>query len=231
MFSSRTKGKGKLWKRCQTNLRIQCQSAGTGSFWAFKIHSHEGVISQHLGRGIQPRDSSAFWREKKKTLGGEHWTQSPPPSSTATWRSPEPQAHRPIGLSAGPSAPESLEPPGRSQQTQRSGPEPEQGRAPRWRAVPASTLGASSRSPELSLGDRFRQQVRGGVGESARLGARVSPAIQCQFGVGIAQRLTTSHSGIASQGKDDVIVAGRCRKVPPMGDRQSGLLSVSLGQY
>lgn len=65
MFSSRIKGKEDS-KRCQTNLRIQRQSAGTGSFWAFKIHSLEGVISQHLGRGIQPRDSSAFWERKKR---------------------------------------------------------------------------------------------------------------------------------------------------------------------
>lgn len=81
--------------------------AGTGSFWAFKIHSHEGVISQHLGRGIQPRDSSAFWGKKKNAGWRALNTVSPAErySHVALAGAPGPPPYRAVGGAFGPGKP------------------------------------------------------------------------------------------------------------------------------
>lgn len=173
-----------------------------------------------------------------------------PPSPSATWRSAEPQAHRPtVGLSAALPSERfrgwalDLGKPVTSG-SRPAGP----GIQPRTRAGQSAqvTRGASfhSRDAQQVPGTFPQRQVpatgpRWGrvgpspaaAGESPPVGARVSPDGPCHIPRGVAGPLTTSHSGLAGLGKGDVIVAGRCRKVPPIGDRQSGLLSVALGQY
>lgn len=130
----------------------------------------------------------------------------------------------------------------RGRHTKGYSPEPDWDRAPRRRLVPAF----NSRDPRKALGTFPRGQVRAtgpaGPGQAGRSRTPRPPVNQrrhpgqpspanARSGEEQLRRRSRAIQGSRGLEEGDVIVAGRFQQAPPMGDKQSGLLSVALSQY